>query len=393
MAALAGAWLAYAIIIAVDIHESERLATIVTICSLALCLSAIALFPVDIFLVSSTVDLNTGLKHSWATQDQVQSILNQINGVYYGMYGLIAIFCSLVIPFAYFYFEEYDEGETNRQRIAGALKYTGFFLAFMLICFVFGIILQPKEKKIPLDLDFFKKFLSESLGESSISFIIAILMIIGMIVFVVYTAPGLSLLPIRMIKGANQTGPSISDIEGSLRLNREKQRVITSKYQDSNNPMARKDEQRLKNLLTEEKILARRLQVYEANSRGLLNKILVIFRPFECNHTTIDKVRNCSDYPMLIIPCDVKAPTGNFDFLFPYICTPTAISTFIQRITFNTPFFGVVFYYAQWAFLMVLAIGFVYSIIRPQSYISLDDFEDELQEDNEELLHPHPVSS
>ncbi|CAG8797509.1 17865_t:CDS:10 [Gigaspora margarita] len=433
MAVLAGAWIVYLIIIGVlfvfsflftkyyqDYRDSERLATAVTICSLTLCLGAIALFPVDIYLVSSTVNLNTGLKHDWA-KDQIQNILFEINSVYYGrinelvrevMYGLIAIFSTFVIPFAYFYYEEYEEGETNQQRIIGALKYTGFFVAFLLVCFIFGIILHPKEKKLPIDLDleFFKKLLSES----------SVLMIIGMVVFVVYTAPGLSLLPIRMIKGINQSDPSDADLDNYLRLNREKQRVIKAKYEDPDNQMTRKDAQLLENLLTEEKILMRRLRVYEANKTGIFNKILVIFRPFEflggimfllltiiiflsmfltcidkvknaicgsncgyiikhpdifnplnfifveashCNHT-VDNVTDCSDYPSLIIP---------------------SISTFIHRITINTPFFGVVFYYSQWAFLIILALGFVYSTIRPHSYISLDDYDEE--EESERLLN------
>ncbi|CAG8770595.1 7796_t:CDS:2, partial [Racocetra persica] len=294
MAALAGAWLAFVIIIGVlfafsflftkyyqDRRDSELLATCVTISSLTLCLSAIALFPVDIFLVSSTVNLNTGLKHDWATEDQVQDILNQINAVYYGMYGLIAIFCSFVIPFAYFYFEEYDEGASSHQRILGALKYTCFFVAFMLVCFTVGIIAQPKNKKIPVDMDFFKKFLTGTLGENSISFIIAILMIIGMIIFIVYTAPGLSLLPIRMIKGTGQSGPLDSEIESHLRVNREKQRVINAKYPDSNQQMTRKDIEQLERLVSEERMLERRLHAYEASKTGILNKILMIFRPFE----------------------------------------------------------------------------------------------------------------
>ncbi|CAG8727216.1 26347_t:CDS:2, partial [Racocetra persica] len=89
-----------------------------------------------------------------------------------------------------------------------------------------------------------------------------------------------------------------------------------------------------------------------------------------CNYV-VNGVRNCTDFPNLIIP---------------YICTPTAISTFIQRITVNTPFFGVVFYYSQWAFLTILALGFVYSTIRPQSYITLDDYDEE-SEESERLLN------
>ena len=56
-----------------------------TICSLTLCLSTVVLFPADIFLVSSTVDLHTGLKHEWATKDIVEGIVHDLKFVYYGI--------------------------------------------------------------------------------------------------------------------------------------------------------------------------------------------------------------------------------------------------------------------------------------------------------------------
>ena len=46
------------------------------------------------------------------------------------------------------------------------------------------------------------------------------------------------------------------------------------------------------------------------------------------------------------------------------ICTPTITSTLIDRIVVNTPFFGMVFYYSQWAFLLVFVLGFVVSLFR-----------------------------
>ncbi|CAG8702138.1 7810_t:CDS:2 [Racocetra fulgida] len=55
-----------------------------------------------------------------------------------------------------------------------------------------------------------------------------------------------------MIKGTGQSDQLDSDIESRLRVNREKQRVINTKYHDSNQQMARKDIEQLERLVTEE---------------------------------------------------------------------------------------------------------------------------------------------
>ncbi|CAG8667973.1 7319_t:CDS:10 [Acaulospora morrowiae] len=485
------------------------------IVSLSDIMRTIALLPVDIFLVSSTTNPDTGLKHSWATKEQVDSIVGELKFVYYGMYGLIAVFCAVLIPFAYFYFEELEEDETSQQRFLGALKYTAFFIAFIFTCLIFGILIQPQEKT-PIDLDFFRKLLTGSMGERSISFVMAVLMIVGMAVSITYTAPGLSLLPIGMIKGTKQYDTlENAEIVNNLVLNREKQRIIRAKYQGSNNAMSRIDTKEMEKLQTEEKILVRQLRESEASRTGIWNKILYILRPFEfvggiilllltvgivlsvfltcidkiknsvcgkdcgyiishseifnplnyifvhlskyfpvdyffavllilyffsstvvgvvsigirflwihlykirrsatppqallfaamvlmmsllalnytltmvvapqyaqfgsqkyCNHT-VGEVRDCHDYPQLIIPCDVTAPTD--------ICTPTITSTFLHRIMMNTPFFGVVFYYAQWAFLAVVGVGIIWSLIRSPGR-AYDD--GALEEEEEGLLN------
>jgi LMBR1 domain-containing protein 1 len=60
------------------------LATITTILALGLVFSCLALLPVDIFLVSSTVDPLTGLKKAWATPDTIENMQFVIQLVYYG---------------------------------------------------------------------------------------------------------------------------------------------------------------------------------------------------------------------------------------------------------------------------------------------------------------------
>jgi len=69
------------------------------------------------------------------------------------------------------------------------------------------------------------------------------------------------------------------------------------------------------------------------------------------------------------------------------ICTPTVISTLLYKITVNTPFFGVVFYCSQWAFILVFVLGFIYSSLRPPTgKIDMDELDDLMAEEEEGLL-------
>jgi LMBR1 domain-containing protein 1 len=56
---------------------------------------------------------------------------------------------------------------------------------------------------------------------------------------------------------------------------------------------------------------------------------------------------DCSDSKELIKPCSelAKNPAAQ------QVCTPSVVSTFLNRVTLNYPFFGVVFFWAQFLFL------------------------------------------
>lgn len=77
-------------------------------------------------------------------------------------YGLIALFSFFLIPFAYFYYEEYDEDESLGDRVFGALKYTSFFVIISVLLSIFGLFLKPTTKAPKIDLDWFKKLLTDS---------------------------------------------------------------------------------------------------------------------------------------------------------------------------------------------------------------------------------------
>ncbi|KAI8330549.1 hypothetical protein BD560DRAFT_341788 [Blakeslea trispora] len=496
-------------------YESEFFATLVTILALGLVFSSLILLPVDILLVSSTVDQTKGLKKEWATPDVVDSMTFNLTLVYYVSYGLITIFSFILIPFAYFFYEEFDEEETLSDRIFGALKYTSFFVIISILLFMFGLFLKPTTKTPKIDLDWFKKLLTDSNGEKAISFVVASLVLLGMLVFITYTASGLSLLPIRMIKGCQGIDAEIEDVENRLTATKERQRVLKSRY--SNRSIPAREQRELEELEDQERILARRLRTIQQDKTSFWQKTLSYLRPFEfllglfllcvtlvlivsifltivdkiatslcgsqcgyvinhpnlfnpinyifvklskiflvdyvfmvglilyfflatmtgiieigirflwivlyrirkgstapqgllvsavlltlsllalnytmtttvapgyahfgsqvyCNHTTLTGQRDCTDYNEFIVHCDIYGPTD--------VCTPTVSSTLIDRIIVNTPFFGIFFYYSQWAFLAVFLIGFVISLFK-HSRNNVDADLQELVDEEESLL-------
>lgn len=150
-------------------RERSASVTIVCIFTLSSLLATVLLLPVDVALVSSTTSSKLGQRKDWATQNQVNSILLTLRIVYYTLYSLDALLCLVVVPFTYFWYEEYDEVETEegRQtlgtRFWGAMKYTIAFILLVVILFLVGFFVPvAKDRKgAHYDLDFFKHILED----------------------------------------------------------------------------------------------------------------------------------------------------------------------------------------------------------------------------------------
>lgn len=59
---------------------------VITILALTLCLTTVALFPIDIYLVSRIMDSATGLRYEWATDAVIAHMQDTVRIVYYGKY-------------------------------------------------------------------------------------------------------------------------------------------------------------------------------------------------------------------------------------------------------------------------------------------------------------------
>jgi len=54
----------------------------------------------------------------------------------------MALFAFILTPFAYFYYEEYDDEISTKRRVFGACKYTIFLVILLIILFVVGLVLE-----------------------------------------------------------------------------------------------------------------------------------------------------------------------------------------------------------------------------------------------------------
>lgn len=90
---------------------------------------------------------------------------------------------------------------------------------------------------------------------------------------------------------------------------------------------------------------------------------------------------DCNGFPHLVKPCTELSDSdssGN-------ICTPSVVSTFLNRITVNFPFYGALDFWAQFVFLGVFLIVFVTALFRAPK-LDLNELDEDAEADEEEGL-------
>jgi LMBR1 domain-containing protein 1 len=322
-------WIVYAVVLVllvgiastfVYVYQAprERTASVTIVCIVTLTslLATVLLLPVDIALISSTTSSKLGRRKDWATDDRVDNIIYTLKIVYYTLYSLDAVLCLLVIPFTYFWYEEYDEvateegSQTFGSRLWGAFKYTIGFIALVIALFLIGFFVPVAKDRRGghYDLDYFRRILEENRkvlepiplesrltidildGERALTFGVGLLITIGTLIYVLYTGAGMALLPIALIK----TAPAVSaptlgaNAASALEENRERQRQLELRNAGANGGLNPKDRRELDALVREERTLVRRERLAaEASGEGqgwilrTWTKIEAIFRPLK----------------------------------------------------------------------------------------------------------------
>ncbi|XP_061479054.1 lysosomal cobalamin transport escort protein LMBD1 isoform X1 [Rhineura floridana] len=266
-------------------RESEVISTITSIFALAIALITSALLPVDIFLVSYVKNQNGTFK-DWADANVTRQIEDTVLYAYYTLYSIILFCVFLWIPFVYFYYEEKDEDDGNKcSQVKIAFSYT---LGFLLVCSALLII----GAFVPLDIPNKKnstewekvKLLFEELGSShglaALSFSISSLTLIGMVASITYTAYGMSVLPLNLIKGTRNA--SYERLENTEDIEEVEQSIlrIKSKCKDGR-PLPTRDRWMLEQLEDKLRVLRRRGRHLEYIEKSCWTRFCGAMRPLK----------------------------------------------------------------------------------------------------------------
>uniref|UniRef100_A0A665X6Z1 Lysosomal cobalamin transport escort protein LMBD1 n=1 Tax=Echeneis naucrates TaxID=173247 RepID=A0A665X6Z1_ECHNA len=253
-------------------QESEVVSTITAICALAIALITSALLPVDIFLVSFMKYPN-GTYKEWAANNETRGhIEDTVLYGYYTLYSIILFCVFLWIPFVYFYYEERDDDTGNKcSQVKNALKYT---IGFAIVCVV--LLLIGGQGQICNGLSVFPS----TDGLPALSFSISTLTLIGMLAVITYTAYGMSVLPLNLIKGTRSVAyerlentEDIDDVEHQIEK-------LKSKCKDGR-PLSSKDRRNLQELEGKLQVLQRRGRHLEIAERNCCTKVGSALRPFK----------------------------------------------------------------------------------------------------------------
>ncbi|XP_031730394.1 lysosomal cobalamin transport escort protein LMBD1 [Anarrhichthys ocellatus] len=267
-------------------QESEVVSTITAICALAIALITSALLPVDIFLVSFMKYPN-GTYKEWAANNETRGqIEDTVLYGYYTLYSIILFCVFLWIPFVYFYYEERDDDNVNRcSQVKNALKYT---VGFAIVCVALLLIgaFVPLEPPPGQNSTQWEKvqYLFEELGSShglpALSFSISSLTLIGMLAVITYTAYGMSVLPLNLIKGTRsvvyerlENTEDIDEVEHQIEK-------LKSKCKDGR-PLSSRDRNNLQELEGKLQVLQRRGRHLEVAERNCCTKVGSALRPFK----------------------------------------------------------------------------------------------------------------
>uniref|UniRef100_A0A672L716 Lysosomal cobalamin transport escort protein LMBD1 n=1 Tax=Sinocyclocheilus grahami TaxID=75366 RepID=A0A672L716_SINGR len=267
-------------------QESEVISTITAICALAIALITSALLPVDIFLVSFMKYPNGTYKEWAASNETRQQIEDTVLYGYYTLYSIILFCVFLWIPFVYFYYEEKDEDNSNKcLQVKNALKYT---IGFVIVCSVLLLIgtFVPLESPPNQNSTQWEKvqYLFEELGSShglaALSFSISSLTLIGMLAVITYTAYGMSVLPLNLIKGTRSI--LYERLENTEDMEEVEHQIdkLKAKCADGR-PLSMRDRRNLQDLEAKLQVLHRRGRHLEIAERTCCNKVGSALRPMK----------------------------------------------------------------------------------------------------------------
>ncbi|XP_022093239.1 probable lysosomal cobalamin transporter [Acanthaster planci] len=266
-------------------RHRERSTTVTAVLALTVAILTVALVPIDIFSVSFLKN-DDGTYKEWAESNATREyITDTLLYSYYVLYGCIAFFVFLAIPFMIFYYEEQDEETTTKERICGAIKYTACFVISAAVLLVIGafVPLQEIPNRNATNWEDFEYLLTEfgkSKGETALYFLIGFVTLIGMLGLIFYTAYGVTALPVDLIKGRRSAEEELEDVQETASANRDRVRTLRRKRRRGRN-LSATERRHLDDLKDEEELIQRKERHLVAIQQKLCYRCTWVWRPLQ----------------------------------------------------------------------------------------------------------------
>jgi len=276
-----------------DPSESYGLAVITVVLSLTVSILCALLIPVDIYVISEG-DITSESLHVTISQDHVRT-------AYLVLFSSLLFLAFCLVPHAYFYGEErvgdLDE-KYDKNNCCNALRSTVFFVGFVMALLGVSLNFRPGHTET-LDHAWASQETAarwvgdlidyQHSGLNAISFSIACLTCVGVVLFVFYTAYGMAAMPFDWLRGKQSPTEQRLGLEENIAAIREKYRSIQSRYsarEDGSLDLSRMkaaDRKELNRLQREHKSLMQhnyRLQELEQQAGAIIPKLLQLVVPF-----------------------------------------------------------------------------------------------------------------
>jgi LMBR1 domain-containing protein 1 len=196
-----------------DKSKSEWIPSLASWLGMTFALLCITLTPVDIYATSLTESL-------------IQSkspIFGNIKLLYMVLYGVVTAFAFVVLPFVYFYYEAADLDKSTGRQCFDGLKFSIGFFIILVICIFVGLFVSTGGSNGGDNADFRQwvntLFDTTNRGERAVLFCLGCLTTLGMVIWITYSAFGMSALPIGLIKGRKSVTDEKDDVQREMNRN------------------------------------------------------------------------------------------------------------------------------------------------------------------------------
>eukprot|EP01028_Stygiella_incarcerata_P009054 TRINITY_DN4140_c3_g1_i1.p1 TRINITY_DN4140_c3_g1~~TRINITY_DN4140_c3_g1_i1.p1 ORF type:complete len:509 (-),score=102.92 TRINITY_DN4140_c3_g1_i1:254-1780(-) len=251
-----------------DPYETSPLTKVIAVLGLLCVLLSLAIVPLDIYNVSHT--------------DDPTKNADGIKGLYYTSIMVLLVFSFVLIPFAYFYYEEYEPDQPRSAILCSAFKYTVFTVIIALALLIIGLQLSYGNNSDKDKHGYIQHILhGQEQGDMAVCFVAASMGLLGLFSWFIYSGLGLSIFPIALIRGKKSATAEGEDVTVRLATVKEKINALRLKGGGSRRKLKKKEEKELTALQREARLLSKKAQQVQKDKTSCWSKLARVCSPFQ----------------------------------------------------------------------------------------------------------------